>query len=169
MAKIVFVVAQQGFRDEELFHPKGELEKLGHTVVVASKRRGECAGSAGGTATATLALREVNPADFDAVAFVGGQGASAYFSDSEALSLAKAFAAANKVVAAICIAPCILANAGLLKGRKATVFPGAEYVALVREGGAAYEDKGVVVDGRIVTGKWPSAAREFGRAIARLL
>jgi len=71
------------------------------------------------------------------------------------------------VVGAICIAPGILARAGILKGRKATVFP-SEIEALKRNG-AFYTALPVVIDGRIVTASGPEAAEEFGKALVKTL
>ena len=76
-------------------------------------------------------------------------------------------AAGGKLVASICSAGGILANAGILKGRKATVFP-AE-IALIKSKGAVYTDTGVVVDGNLVTADGPEHAKIFGEAIVKAL
>ena len=70
-------------------------------------------------------------------------------------------------MAAICIAPVTLANAGLLKGRKATVYQ-SQTDALVR-GGAHYTKAAVQVDGRIITADGPDSATRFGEAIRHAL
>ncbi|MEM2638356.1 MAG: DJ-1/PfpI family protein, partial [Candidatus Hadarchaeales archaeon] len=93
---------------------------------------------------------------------------SIYFSNKHALSIAKEAFSAGKVVGAICIAPVILANAGILKGRRATVWDG-DFVKMLEAGGAKYTGKNVEVDGKIVTANGPHAAREFGKKIAELL
>ncbi|MEM2674590.1 MAG: DJ-1/PfpI family protein, partial [Candidatus Hadarchaeales archaeon] len=85
-----------------------------------------------------------------------------------ALSLAKEAAELGKKVCAICIAPVILANAGLLENRKATVWDG-EFRRMLEEKGAKYVNKSVVVDGNIITANGPGAASEFGRTIAKEL
>ena len=76
---------------------------------------------------------------------------------------------AGKPVGAICIAPCILAKAGVLKGRRATVFPGKEYTDILREGGATVVRAAVVEDGLLVTANGPNAAARFGDALIRAL
>jgi len=166
MKKAVFVVAKNGFRDEELFHTREELEKAGVGTVVASSSRGECFGKLGGKADAELALGEVDPGEYDAIVFVGGPGSAQYFNDRTALGLAKRFKAAGKTVAAICIAPNILANAGVLKGVRATCFPDPEVKENFKEKGVKYSQEPVVADGKIVTADGPASAREFGKKIA---
>jgi len=74
---------------------------------------------------------------------------------------------AGKIVAAICIAPEILAEAGLLSGKKATAWSGS--LEKLRAKGAKVENAPVVSSGRIITGNGPGAARAFGRAIAEAL
>ncbi|MFH1225147.1 MAG: DJ-1/PfpI family protein [Candidatus Diapherotrites archaeon] len=165
--KILFVIAPKNFRDEELFHPKEELEKAGAVCAIASTKIGVCNGTLGGTADAKTLVEEANPADFDAVVFVGGSGSSVYFDDEDAHKLARKFAEQGKAVAAICIAPSTLANAGLLKGKKATAYP-SEKDNLVSKG-AKFTGKGVEADGKIVTADGPKSARDFGKKIAALL
>lgn len=167
MANVVMVIAPDKFRDEELFDTQRELEKAGHTVTVASTHTGRCTGSRGGHADATLRLADARADAFDAVVFVGGPGARILFDDGDAHALAQAAARAGKVVAAICIAPMILATAGLLHGRAATVFE-SEIDAL-RAAGARHRAEDVTVDGNLVTARGPAQARAFGKAIAQRL
>ena len=165
--KVVMVIAPSNFRDEELFETKSVLEQAGVEVTIASSATGEITGSQGGKATAAIALSEVNPADYDAVVFVGGQGASTYFNDSTAQNLAKDALSKGKVVAAICIAPSILANAGLLDGKSATAFSSEQ--SNLESNGATYTGEAVTVDGKIITADGPSSARSFGEAIVNAI
>jgi len=73
----------------------------------------------------------------------------------------------GKVIGAICIAPVTLANAGLLKGRKATVW--ASEKARIETKGAIYTGADVQVDDNIVTANGPNAAKAFGEALLKLL
>jgi protease I len=168
MAKIVMIIAPERFRDEELFITKEELEKAGHETVIASSVKGICPGSRGGFATATLTLNEVQAGDYDAVVFVGGGGSRIYFANEEALRIAREmYKKKTTVVAAICLAPVILANAGVLKGKNATV-AGTE-ARTIESKGAKYTGPGVTVDGNIVTGNAPKSSRLFGQKINELL
>lgn len=165
--KAVLVIAPKNFRDEELFDTKAELDRAGIETKIAGKTKEEATGMLGGKATPELTLEEINAEAFDAIVFVGGSGASIYFDDANALNLAKAFAEKGKVVAAICIAPSTLANAGLLEGKNATSFSSER--SNLENKGAKFSDKKVVVDGKIITARGPEAAKEFGQAIAKAL
>ena len=121
---VLLVVAQNGFRDEEYFKPKTILEDAGYQVKTCSVKVGTARGKLGGNAKVDVALSEVNGDDYAAVVFVGGPGSADYFTDKIALKLATDAYQKGRVVGAICIAPGILARAGILKGKKATVFPG---------------------------------------------
>lgn len=76
-------------------------------------------------------------------------------------------ATAGKIVAAICLAPVILANAGVLDGKSATV-AGTE-ARSIESKGARYAGPGVTVDGNVVTGNGPKCSRVFGQKIDELL
>ena len=163
MARVLMIIAPERFRDEELFVTREELEKAGHSIVIASTVKGVCPGSRGGSATATVTLPEVHTSDYDAVVFVGGGGSKLLFHNEHALRIAREMNERQAVVAAICLAPVILANAGVLRGKQATV-AGTE--ARTIEGqGAKYTGPGVTVDGNIVTGNAPSSSRLFGSRI----
>ena len=76
---------------------------------------------------------------------------------------------AEKIVSAICISPVVLARAGILKGKKATVFPDSEGIRELKKAGAIYIQKSVVVDGKVVTGDGPDAASRSAQEIIKLL
>lgn len=163
MKKVVFVVAPEVFRDEEYIEPKNILEKAGVEVTTASTVVGEIYGKIKIKAQSQMLVKDIKVEDFDGIFFVGGNGASVYFDDKTAHDIANKFYDSGKIVSAICIAPVILAKAGLLSGKKATVFPsGAD---ILKQNGANYTGKDVEVDGRIVTGNGPEAAKKFGETL----
>ncbi len=161
--RILMIIAREGFRDEELLEPKGLFEKLGAEVTVASSRAGECKGMRGARATAQKALTEVDAGAFDAVVFVGGVGAKEFYDDARAHELARG----AKVLGAICLAPGILARAGVLKDRTATAYESA--LPELKKAGALVSDRAVVVDDRLVTGNGPEAAEEFAEELAGVI
>lgn len=165
--KVVMIIASKNFRDEELFEPKEIIEKAGGSVTVASSSLNTATGMLRGTFKPQVLLKDVRADDFDAVVFVGGSGASEYWSDTTAHALAKAAAEKDKLVCAICIAPVTLANAGLLDGKKATVWKSE--VKAIKKKGANYTGADVEVDGNLVTADGPTSAAAFGRAIGRAL
>ena len=167
MAQILMIVAPERFRDEELFATQAELIRAGHQTVIASTHLGVCPGSRGGQTTAERTLAQVDCADYAAVVFVGGGGSKRLFHDAEAWRIAREMSQQGKVVAAICLAPVILAVAGVLHGRQATV-AGTEAMTLINHG-AHYTGPGVTVDGQFVTANGPKSSPAFGRAIVQLL
>lgn len=164
---ILMVVAQQNFRDEEFLEPRQTLEAAGHRVIIASTVQGPCVGSGGTRVSATVALYEVRADRFDGVIFVGGPGARSLFDDTEAHRVAVELSRAGRLVGAICIAPVILARAGILVGRKAAVFPGERDAMLARHAMPVKQD--VVVDGKVVTASGPRYATAFGEAVVTVL
>ena len=171
--RILFFIASGGFRDEELFESKRELESRGCECTVASTRRGVFAGALGGKAEAKLSLEagELRANDFVAIVFVGGPGVEEYKLDSNAavLALAREFAAAGKIIAAICIAPRILAAAGVVEGKRVTAFPDDETIAALKQAGAVFTGRPRETDGKLVTADGPRSARVFGQAIAKVV
>jgi len=166
--RVVMIIAHENFRDEEFQEPYDLLTRLGARVEIASTSLDEAKGMLGKRVRPTMLLEEVDPNHFDAVIFVGGSGAAGYFNDSRALGLARRAYEAGKVVAAICIAPVILANAGVLRGKRATVWNG-DFVRKLEANGANYTGNSVEVDGKVITANGPRAARAFAEAIAKAL
>jgi protease I len=134
--------------------------------VIASKHIASLKGVMGNIVESTITLREIDNG-FDAIIFVGGNGAGQYFNDSEAKGIARKYFELDRVVAAICIAPSILANAGILKGKKATCF--ASEKNNLEDKGAIYSKSPVVVDGKIITASGPVVAKQFGEEILKAL
>ena len=166
------VIAFRGFQDREYFVSRGVFLEAGFEVAAASSRKGTALGSAGGEERVGLALGELAPADFDAVVFIGGPGAAKFIGDAEAGRIAKEAVRAGKILGAICIAPAILAEAGVLKGKRAVVWSSEldkSAVKMLEAGGASPAAGHVAVDGKIVTANGPPAAEEFAAEIVRLL
>jgi protease I len=169
--KAVMIIAFKDFRDAEYFVPKEILEKAGIEVKTASNKLGIAIGADGGDTNVDLLVSQIDVSDFDAIIFVGGPGCLKALDNEESYRVAKESVSQNKVLAAICISPVILARAGVLRGKRATVwndFVKSQAKILKREG-AIFEDKPVVVDGKIVTANGPEAAKDFGEAILSLL
>lgn len=167
MKKVVMIIAEQDFRDEELLEPKDILEKNGIQVQIASSSLSEAQGMLGARVKPEILIKDIKAGEFDAVIFVGGSGSSQYWNDPIAHKLAQNAFNASRLVCAICIAPVTLAKAGILKGRRATVW--SSEAGQLKEAGAQYTGKPVEKDGNIITASGPSAAQEFGEAIVRVL
>lgn len=163
------IIAQNGFRDEELTVPREVLEKAGHSVKVASTTRSKARGTKGTVISPDMAAYEANPDFFDAVVVVGGPGSHELSEDRSVLRLVMEAAGRKKVVGAICLGPLTLAKAGVLSGRKATIFPERTAIGLLRLNAADYVAGEVVVDGNVVTADGPMSAGKFGEKIAAML
>jgi len=170
--KVVMVIAFRDFRDVEYFQPKEILEKAGAQVITASNKKGSAIGADGGDTEVQLLVSEVNPEEFDAILFIGGPGALDALDNEDSYKLLREASEKRKLIGAICISPVILAKAGILKGKKATVWSAPfdkSSQKTLEENGAIYEGKSVVIDGKIVTANGPQSAKEFGETIARIL
>ena len=165
--KAVMLIAHENFQDDEFFRPKEVLEKNGVTVTVASSALTEATGMNGGKFTPDILLGGVKTADYDAVIFIGGSGAVQYLDDPQAHKLAQEAVDEGKIVGAICIAPRILANAGVLKGKRSTVYP-TEGDKL-KAAGVNYTARPVEKDGKIITADGPDSAKQFGDEIVTAL
>ncbi|HID96079.1 MAG TPA: DJ-1/PfpI family protein [Candidatus Latescibacteria bacterium] len=165
--KVVMIIAEKNFRDEELLRPKEILEGEGAEVKVASTSPKTATGMLGAKVEPDMLVNRLEVKDYDAVIFVGGSGSSQYWNDPAAHRIAREAVEGNKLLCAICIAPVTLANAGLLAGKRATVF--SSETGKLRSKGVLYTGRSVETDGNIITAEGPQAAEEFGRAIAEAL
>lgn len=164
--KVAFVIAPDQFRDEELFVPKKKLEEAGAQTTVASSKLSEAKGMLGGTAKAEKLIKDLHEKDFNAIVVVGGIGSLEYlWNDKELHALLKDFQKAGKIYAAICLSGAVLANAGVLSGKKATVWETPESVKALEAGKATYVKQPVVHDGTVVTANGPEAANDFAQTI----
>ena len=161
---VLMIIARQKFRDEELAEPRAVLQGAGARVTIASSAIENSVGMLGRERVrADVTIDQVDPKAYDAVIFVGGMGASEYFQNPTAHRIATEAHEAGKLVCAICIAPATLANAGLLRGRKATCYSSEK--STLTKAGARYTGEGVTTDGRIITADGPDSARRFGETI----
>ncbi|PJE57457.1 MAG: DJ-1 family protein [Candidatus Portnoybacteria bacterium CG10_big_fil_rev_8_21_14_0_10_38_18] len=170
--KIAMIVAYKDFRDEEYFVPRGIFDEAGFAVKVVSDEIGTAQGADGGDVNIDIDLGELDVSDFDAIIFIGGPGALTHLDNEESYKIARDTLAQNKILAAICISPTILAKAGVLNGKKATVWTSPlnkEAENVLEQNGAIYQDEKVVQDGNIITADDPSSAKEFANKIVDAL
>jgi len=165
--KVVLIIGAKDFRDEELFQTQDILEQNGVKVFVASSSRQPSQGMFGGEAVPDMLIGEIAPSNFDAVIFIGGKGAMEYWDDPVAHKLAKETIEQKKVLGAICLAPITLARAGVLKGKRATVW--STQGADLQSGGAKYTGTKVERDGNIITADGPFSVLAFSDEILKAL
>ena len=167
MKKAIMIIASKNFRDEEYFVTK-EVLKAGGVYVKTACDKSKAIGKFGGEAAADILLDDLDISEYDAVIIPGGQGAVDFLDNEKTYTLIKEAANKGKIVAAICIAPTILAKAGILRGKKATVWSTSldkSAINILRENDAVYVRKSVVIDGNIITGENAEFSQEFGEAI----
>lgn len=165
--KILMIVPLRDFWDEELMKPKEIFEQNGLLVTIACSAMKEAEGMFGTKIKPDVVLNKVRGALYDAIIFIGGEGAVQYWDDPHAHRLVKEILTAGKILGAISIAPIILANANALKGKRATVWPTLSN--RLKCLGVIYTESTVEVDGNIVTANSPNSAEEFARTILRVI
>jgi len=161
------IISADNFEDTELLVPYYRLKEEGIEVDIASMSKGKIKGKHGYEIEADKALKDVSPGDYDILILPGGKAPEAVRREPKALEIARFFFRENRPVSAICHGGQTLISAGVMKGRRATCYKsvGPE----MKEAGALYEDKEVVVDGRLVTSRQPSDLPAFMRETMKLL
>jgi protease I len=160
---ILIIIAPSNFRDEEYQEPRKILESAGANITVASKTKNTSTGTKGFKVTPDISIDKIKTPDYQAIIFIGGAGSREYFNDPNIHDIAKEANKNGILIGAICIAPVILANAGLLRGKRATVFPSE--IESLKKKGAVYMTSLVEKDQNIITANGPEAAEEFGKVI----
>ncbi|MFA5352795.1 MAG: type 1 glutamine amidotransferase domain-containing protein [Thermodesulfovibrionales bacterium] len=161
------MISADNFEDTELLVPFYRLREEGITVDIASMAKGKIKGKHGYEVEANKTLEEVDPGEYDLLILPGGKAPGAVRKQQAALDIARRFFQENKPVAAICHGAQTLISAGLIRGRRATCY--SSVAAEMKEAGGLYEDKEVVVDGKLVTSRQPSDLPAFMRETIRVL
>jgi protease I len=164
---VAMIIAPDKPRDEEFKVPFSIFTGAHCAVTVFSTTIKPVTGMLGGVFKPDRLLSTLDVAAFDAIVFVGGGGAQVYIDDPVCHAICTKAVAQKKVLAAICIAPAILARAGVLKGKRATVWEGAQDQVVA--GGATLVNSPAVTDGLLVTGNGPQSAEPFARAVLAAL
>lgn len=161
------ILSADNFEDSELLVPLYRLQEAGYGVEIAAGGQGSISGKHGYEVRVDKTFAEVDPADYDVLILPGGKAPAAIRDEAPVQAIARAFFAADKPVGAICHGPQILISAGLLNGRRATCY--RTVAEELRAAGADYQDREVVVDGRLVTSRQPADLPAFMRELVRLL
>jgi protease I len=161
------IISADNFEDTELLVPYYRLKEEGIEVDIASIKKGTIKGKHGYEVQADKALKEVNPDDYSILILPGGKAPETVRKDKNAVAIAKHFFQKNKPVSAICHGPQTLITAGLMKGKHATSYKSVAQE--MKDSGALYEDKDVVVDGNLITSRQPSDLPAFMREIMKVI
>ncbi len=167
MASVLIPLAQ-GCEELEAVTVIDLLRRAAIDVVTAGLDDKPVKASRGTVLLPDTTLEQAMQQDFDMLVLPGGlPGADHLNQDPRIHGLLKKFIENNKYIAAICAAPKVLASAGLLKGRHATCYPGS--LDEVDTEGVMFEQKPVVIDGRIITSRGPGTAMDFALVLIEQL
>lgn len=165
MAKVLVPLAD-GCEELEAVTIIDLLRRAGVEVTTAGLKPGVVKASRGVQLVPDTTLDTALEADYDMVVLPGGMpGASHLKEDARVLALLKKMAAAGKYTAAICAAPMVLAEAGVLAGRRATSYPGF----LDGLADVTLRSEAVVQDGTVLTSRGPGTAMDFALALVEAL
>jgi protease I len=164
----IMILATNGFEQSELEVPLKSLREKGATVDVVSLQAGEITGwdkKDWGTAVPVdRVLHDVAVNEYDALVLPGGQiNPDVLRVEKSVLSFIHAFFDTGKPIAAICHAPWLLIETGLVRGRHATSYHSIR--TDMENAGALWEDSETVRDGNIITARRPDDLEAFVSAI----
>ena len=161
----VLVPLAEGFEEIEAFAPVDLLRRAGVEVTTAALADGiHVTGRSGITAHADTTLAALLARDFDLVFLPGGAGVKHLRADPRVRELVLKQHAAGRWLAAICAAPTVLHDCGLLAGRRYTA-----HFSVANELPAILAHEKVVTDGKITTSRGAGTAVDFGLHLVALL
>lgn len=166
--KKVAILATDGFEQVELTEPKKALEQQGAATEVISPKSGEIKGwkfiEWGDSVKVDKVLDKARPSDYDALVLPGGVMNPDHLRTNEkAVQFVKEFAQSGKPLAAICHGAWTLVEAGVVKGRTLTSWPSIK--TDLKNAGANWVDKEVVLDGNFITSRKPDDIPAFSQKV----
>lgn len=165
---MVILLFAEGFEESEALVPADLLRRAKVEVLLTGVGGKRITGSHGITVEMDAEASELDPEQADAVILPGGLPGTTNLEASEPVQkLIDSCVRREKLVAAICAAPSLLAHKGLLKGKNATAFPNFQKDLL--EGGAVLSESYVCQDGQFVTARGMGVATQFGLKLCELL
>jgi protease I len=170
--QVAFLVALEGVEQVELTEPWAAVEAAGATPVLVSTGTGQVQAfnhlDKGDTFDVDLAVRDAEVGDFAALVLPGGvANPDQLRTDEDAVAFVRTFLESGKPVAAICHAPWTLAEADVLRGRTLTSWPSLQ--TDLRNAGATWEDRELVVDDNLITSRKPDDLPAFTKALTEAL
>lgn len=157
------------FRDDVFEKVVRVIERNSLLVVVVSTDTVSTQGIDGLMVKPQRLIGEITPEEFSALVLLDGAACAPLWNDTLLHNRCRAFATAGRVVAAIELAPLILAHAGILANRKATVFPDHYAIGVLKNSGARHRFNPVVKDGNIITAARADNAVNFARLLVKTL
>lgn len=170
--KVAFLVAAEGIERVELTEPWKAVTDAGHQAVLVSPKAGEVQTfdhlDKAEKRPVDQTVADTKVEDFDALVLPGGvANPDALRLDKAAVQLVRDFVAAGYPVAAICHAPWLLVEAGVVAGRRLTSWPSLQ--TDIRNAGGEWVDEPLVIDGNLMTSRNPHDLPQFCGAIVEAL
>ncbi|AJY74615.1 type 1 glutamine amidotransferase domain-containing protein [Paenibacillus beijingensis] len=168
MAKIAFLLGPQ-FEDSEMQKPYNAIRSEGHETVIIGLKAGEKLEGKQKQAqyTTELAIKDAKADDYDAVVIPGGSSPESLRLDPDIQNFVRQIDQKGKTIAAICHGPQILISAGLANGHTLTSYPPLQDD--LKNAGAVFENKEVIVDRNIITSRTPKDEPAFIRETLKAL
>jgi protease I len=168
----IAIIATDGFEQSELTEPKRLLEKAGAAVDVIAPEGDDIEGwehaDWGGKVKVDVTLDKADASRYDAIVIPGGViNPDKLRLDRRAIDFIRQFAAQSKPIAAICHGPQMLIEADLVRGRQVTSWPSLQ--TDLKNAGAQWHDREVVLDGNLITSRKPDDIPAFVAALSSTL
>ena len=164
---MVYILLGNGFEETEAIAPCDILRRAGVDVRLVGLGGREISGGHGITVCADLTVEQMDPGQMEMIVLPGGMGGvHSILACPPALEAVRRAWQDGRWVAAICAAPTILGKRGWIDGKHAVCYPGME----AQMGKAVvHPEQEAVADGKLITGRAPGAAIEFGLRLAGVL
>ena len=152
--KRIIIITGPGFEDNEVGFPHEALLEKGFKIDVATSNNQEVIGKHGYTIKPTVKYEELKSKNYDCVIIPGGHEAPDRVRQvKEILAFVREMFKTGKIISSTCHGPWVLISAGIMRGKKATCYPGMKDDLI--NAGARYKVKPVVVDENIITSDHP--------------
>ncbi|MDG6229838.1 MAG: DJ-1/PfpI family protein [Candidatus Thermoplasmatota archaeon] len=164
----VAVLFTHGFAEIEAFSIVDILRRADITTHIIGTEPGPIIGARMITTSPDFILDDISTDTIDALVLPGGSpGYINLRTNEQVISLIKDMMKQKKIISAICASPAVLSDAGILKGKQCTIYPGMEDELI--KGGGIYSADIVVIDDNIITSKGPATTIPFTLTLVECL
>lgn len=164
--KSVVLFLANGFEEIEALTVVDTLRRANIKCDMCAIGEIKVTGAHGIAVEADLTIENLNSETYDCLVLPGGMpGTIGLKENSRIIELVKSFYSEDKLVAAICAAPIVLNEAGIIKGKKLTSYPGVKEQLI----GCEYKEDITVMDGNLITSRGPATSMEFSFRIVEKL
>jgi len=164
----ILIMVEDGFEESEFLYPYYRVQEAGYKAEIVGPKAGETyTGKYGVPIKSELSPQEVGIEEYEAVIIPGGRAPDRMRINKGLVDIVKSAYGKGKVIAAVCHGPQMLIEADIIRGKKATCWKSV--VTDLKNAGAEFADAPVVVDGNIVTSRFPGDLPRFCQELLRLL